>query len=346
MYGEHNYSPYLIIGKLSRDFLLTAEGECINNIPGGHLIYTAVGMTPWERHPVIVARVGKSYPEEFIELLKKYEFSTQGIKRLNSDFEQRNFISYYQSEGSSQSANRNQTSVLTHYFNAGKPFPRDLLGYNIQKNHTDSLTVRTEETILARDIPQEYLEARCIHLCPMDYLSHNLLPQAFSETENRTITVHAGSGYMQPYFYDAVKILVNGLTAFIVREQNLKNLFFEKYRISKVEDMMKILLDYGAENIVVKAEDRSYYFINRVDRTVKRLNPGGTESFEKIGELSCFCGAYVVGLNETYSYQTAVAYGAARADMLRNELNPFNNLEVYDALVKEKARIMESKIEG
>ena len=36
MAGEGNYSPYVIIGKLSRDFILTSDGEDINDIPGGH----------------------------------------------------------------------------------------------------------------------------------------------------------------------------------------------------------------------------------------------------------------------------------------------------------------------
>ena len=346
MYGKHNYSPYIIIGKLSRDFILTAEGDDINDIPGGHLLYTAIGMTPWERHPEIVARIGNNYPQEFLDLLQKYEYSTYGLKKINSDLEQRNFISYFQPEKSSQKGKTSQSSVLTQYFNAGKPFPRALLGYNPRKNRTDSLSERTPETILARDIPADYLEARCVHLCPMDYLSHNLLPQAFSGGTERTITVHAGTGYMQPYYYEAVKTLVNGLTSFIVREQSLRNLFFEKIRISQLEDMMKILLDYGAVNIVVKAEDRSYYFINRNDRRIKRLVPDRKEEFEKIGELSCFCGAYVVGLNETYDYQKAAAYGAARAELLTNEIIPFSNLNVFDALVNEKARILESKIEG
>ena len=96
MCGENNYSPYIIIGKLSRDFILTEEGEDINDIPGGHLIYTAIGMSPKEKHPGIITRIGKNYPEKFLALLKKYEFSSHGIKRVDSDLEQRNFISYFQ----------------------------------------------------------------------------------------------------------------------------------------------------------------------------------------------------------------------------------------------------------
>lgn len=345
MAGEGNYSPYVIIGKLSRDFILTSSGEDINGIPGGHLLYTAIGMTPWETHPGLVARIGRSFPEQFVAQLESYRFSVRGIKRINDEIEQRNFISYFDSERDHGVENNKAYSVLTQYFSAGKPFPRELLGYHSKRKTGDSLTERTPETILVRDIPPEYIEARCVHLCPMDFLSHNLLPQAFTGTDKRTVTVQAGRGYMQPFFFDAVKSLISGLTGFIVRESYLRNLFVDQFRINELSDMMKILLDYGAENIVVKTNERKYIFINRADRLIQKLDPEPSETFEKIGELPCFCGAYLVGLNETYDYRKAVAYGAARASLLKNDINPYNNLHVFDHLVMEKARIMENRIE-
>ncbi|MBR6090487.1 MAG: hypothetical protein IKP86_11170 [Anaerolineaceae bacterium] len=342
MAGERNYSPYVIIGKLSRDFFLTEDGSNINDIPGGHLLYTAIGMSPLEKHPGLVARIGNSFPPGFLSLLKKNEFSTHGIKNINTELEHRHFISLYKTNSKKNVNSR--TSVLTQYFEAGKPFPRELLGYNPRTNQKDSLRERTIGTVLARDIPSEYLEARCIHLCPLDYISHNLLPQAFAGADKRTITIHASDSYMDPGFYDAIKTLVNGLTAFIVREHSLQNLFFEKYRINDTADMMKILLEYGAENVIVKTQDNAYRFINRADNRILSIK---TESDDNIiGSLSAFCGAHLVGYNQTYDYKNAVALGAARAEMLRNEWQPFNNLYVYEDLLMEKARLLENRIEG
>ena len=81
------------------------------------------------------------------------------------------------------------------------------------------------------------------------------------------------------------------------------------------------------------------------DRTSINFD-GLQRSYEKIGELSCFCGAYIVGINETYNYLKAAAYGAARAEMLQNEWNPYNNLNIFETLLNEKARILENRIEG
>lgn len=344
MVGESNYSPYVLIGRLTRDFILTETGEAINDIPGGHLLYTAIGMSPWERNPGLVAKIGKNYPEEFLGELKKNGFSLFGVKRVDTEIEHRNFISYRNINPQGKSGQQNSRSVLSQYFLAGQPFPKELLGYN-NSIQNDSLTERSVRTILARDIAPEFQEARCVHICPLDYLSHNLLPQAFFGSHKRTVTVHASGTYMHPQYFDSVKTLVNGLTAFFTREQQIADLFYDKYRIKKIDDMLKILLDYGAENIVVKMNDRSYKFINQFDNKVLHLDPGETVGTEKLGAFSVFCGAYIVGLNTTYDYKKAVSYGAARETLLRNEWKPFHNLNVFEALLMEKARIMENKIE-
>ena len=346
MAGEDSYSPYLIIGKLSRDFILTRDGEAVSDIPGGHLLYTAIGMSPWETNPGMVSRIGKNLPAEFIDLLEKYYSHTDGIKVIAADLEHRHFISYFEAKEDFRSGYRDRTSVLSQYFHAGKAFPKELLGYNYSRSGNNSLTDRTDETVLVRDIPKNYREARCIHICPLDYLSHNLLPQAFSGSVKPTITIHADHLYMQPYFFDAVKPLISGLAAFITRERHLRSLFAEKYRISDLNEMIRILLDHGAENIIVRTEDHAYKFIDRVDRRIRRLVTGIADGSEKIGELSCFCGAHLVGLNETYDPVKAVAYGAARASLLKNERNPYNNLHVLDLLLNEKIRILENRIEG
>lgn len=346
MAGEENYSPYLIVGKLSRDFILTREGNDINDLPGGHLLYSAIGMAPWEKNPGLVARIGSDFPHRFIENLSKYNFSTDGLKYLGEPLEHRNFISFYEPQPGFFPEKAGRKSVLSQYFHAGKVFPRELLGYTGRQTHFDSGTERSKETILVRDIPRSFLEARCILLCPLDYLSHNLLPQAFSGAVRPTIVVHAGSAYMQPFFFDAVKPLIAGLSAFITRERNLRSLFSEKFRFNDTDEMMKVLLGYGAENIVVAMEDETYRFINRIDGKVRRLDPGDNGQRDVIGRLSCFCGAYLIGLNETYDPVKAAAYGAARASLLRNELNPFNNLNVLQRLLDEKIELMANRVEA
>ena len=78
--------------------------------------------------------------------------------------------------------------------------------------------------------------------------------------------------------------------------------------------------------------------------TVKKVFDEAKEPFEKIGELSCFCGAYIVGINETYNYIKAASYGAARAEMLQNELNPYNNLNIFETLLNDQDAIVSDEL--
>ncbi len=332
-----NYSPYLIIGKLSRDFIITEDHRNVDDVPGGHLLYSAIGMNPWERHPRLVSRVGKNYPAEFTEQLAKHGFGTKGVRVLNQNIEHRRFICQSHDEDIYK-PERDSRSVLSFYFHTGKTFPRELLGYTQPPKYVKDISQKTDDTIIARDIPADYLEARCVHLCPMSYLSHYLLPQAFGGDEKRTVTMEACSEYMQPIFFKEIKKLVRGLTAFIVKEEDLRCLFADHLRIREMSDMMKSVLDWGAEYAIAALQNGDYLLAEAGNGTVRRMRSSEVmNSRNTIGTLSCFCGAFVTGLNETYDLCAAAARGAARVSMLSDVGNPYHNLEVLEALANEKS---------
>ena len=97
-----NYSPYVIVGKLSRDFILTDKGNDLNGVPGGHLLYSAIGMSPWEKHPGLVSRISKNYPELYIKLLEKHGLDVRSIKIVDDQIEDRCFINYFTKEHNSE----------------------------------------------------------------------------------------------------------------------------------------------------------------------------------------------------------------------------------------------------
>lgn len=331
-----NYSPYLIIGKLSRDFIITEDDRNVDDVPGGQLLYSAIGMSPWERHPCLVARVGKNYPAEFITQLARHGFGTKGVRVLDQNVEHRRFICLSHDEDVCKQE-RNSRSVLSFYFHIGKIFPRELLGFTQPPKYVKDINRRTDETIIVRDIPSDYFEARCVHLCPMSYLSHYVLPQAFSRDEKRTVTIEACSEYMQPVFFQEVKKLVHGLTAFIVKEKDMRSLFSDNLRIREMSDMMKIALDWGVEYVITALKNGDYLLAHAGNGEVRRMRSSEVmDSRKKIDALSCFCGAFLTGLNETYDLYIAAARGAARVSMLNGVDNPYHNLEVLEALANEK----------
>ena len=65
---------------------------------------------------------------------------------------------------------------VAHFARHGLPFPKPLLGYRTDTPVLDSRTQMLPLSLRQADIPDAYLEAGAVHLCPLDYLTHSLLP--------------------------------------------------------------------------------------------------------------------------------------------------------------------------
>jgi len=95
-----------------------------------------------------------------------------------------------------------------------------LLGYTGPSPAVDSRIQQTALTIRQNDVPNEYLDATAAHLCPLDYLSHSLLPTILRRGRITTITIDPSPGYMNPIYWDHIPAVVNGITAFITSKKN------------------------------------------------------------------------------------------------------------------------------
>ena len=105
------------------------------------------------------------------------------------------------------------------------PFPRELLGYRNPASQIDSRTKLLPNTIRQADIPPDFLDASAAHICPLDYLTHTLLPAVLRQAEFTTVTLDPSPGYMNPTYWNEVPALLTGLTAFLPSEEELCSLF-------------------------------------------------------------------------------------------------------------------------
>ncbi len=57
-----------------------------------------------------------------------------------------------------------------------------------------------KQSIQISDIPEFYLEASGVHICPIDHLSHIILPSVFRQGRATTVTLTPSPRYMKPTF--------------------------------------------------------------------------------------------------------------------------------------------------
>jgi len=319
---------YLIAGRLHRNFIITPQSKALLDVPGGSLIYSAVGMAVWETGVGLVARAGEDFPQDWLEKLARSGFDMRGIHILPQAVEVRNFAAYPDSDTVSTE------NPVAHFARLGMPYPKALLGYNPPSPQIDSHTQPNLLTLRQNDIPTDYLDCTAAHLCPLDYLSHTLLPAVLRHGQINTLTLDPGSQYMNPTFWEDFPVLMNGLTAFLCSEEKMKSLF--QGRSTDLWEMAETLSGYGCDIIVIKRGSRGQYLYNRLNGSHWMIPAYPVQLVNPYGAGDAFCGGFLAGYRASYDPLQAALAGNVSAAMIIEGNNPFYALDALPGLAKAR----------
>ena len=248
---------FVIAGQLKRDFALVPSGRALVDVPGGNIIYAAAGFGVWQPINLVglVARVGEDYPREWLNEIRDRGFDIRGIRILPEAIDLRSFYVY------TDVYTRLTEDPAAHFTRLKQPFPKALLNYMQPGTSYDSRSHLTPTSLRQSDIPVDYLDATAAHLCPIDYLTHTLLPAVLRQNGFSTVTLDPSAGTMSPTFWDDIPALVTGLTAFLPNEEEMTRLFHG--RSTDLWQMMEAIADYGCEIVVVKRGERGQFLYDR-----------------------------------------------------------------------------------
>jgi len=327
---------YLIIGKLSRDFILTPDGGAYLDKPGGSLLYAAAGAGVWESGIGLVGRVGEDYPQEWINQAKRAGLDIRGIHFLHDAIDLRAFFAYLD-------FNTCQTdNPVSHFARLELSFPKSLLGYTAPGPVVDSRIQSTPLTIRASDIPPDYLDATAAHLCPLDFLSHSLLPPALRQGQVTTITMDPSPGYMDPNFWDHIPALVNGITALITSERKLRNLF--QGRSEDLWEMAETIASYGCSMVIIKRGSQSQYLYERAKGGKWLIPAYPARVFDPTGAGQAFCGGFLTGFRATYSPLEGALAGNISASLAIEGHGPFYALDTLPGLTRYRMEALRDMV--
>jgi hypothetical protein len=317
---------FIFVGKLQRDYFITADEKPVLDVLGGNLPYAAVGFKLWEESPPpgLMARIGEEYPYTWLTEMESHGLDIRGITILPEAVDVRNFYVY------TDKATRVAGDPVPHFARLGEPFPKALLGYRDQSNALDSKTNMTKVSLRQGDIPEDYMDANAAHLCPVDYLTHSLLPATFRQAGFTTVTLDPSPGYMNPTFFNDVPSILTGLTAFIPSEEELCSLF--QGRSTDLWEMAEALTAYGCEFIVIKRGERGQLLYDSVGKTRWEIPAYPSNLVNPTGVGDAFCGGFIIGYRKTYDPVEAVLYGNISAAIVTEGYGPLFALDVLPGL--------------
>jgi len=301
---------FLIAGRLTRDYILLPSGEALLDVPGGNALYAAVGLAIWEPDPppAIIARVGEDYPQTWLGDFSHKGLDVRGVRILPEPVDVRAFFAFLDSR------KRVTDEPVAHFARLGLQFPKSLLGY---KNFTPVLDSRTRLlpiSLRQSDIPPDFLASGVVHLCPLDYLTHSLLPTVLRQAGFTTITLDPSCGYMNSTFWVDAPALLSGLTAFLPSEEELRSLFQGKS--NDLWEMAEVLASFGCEIVVVKCGERGQLLYDAPARNRWEILPYPARPVNLVGAGDAFCGGFLAGYRRTFDPLQAALYGSVSASLV------------------------------
>jgi len=321
---------FLIAGQLKRDFGLIPGGKALVDVPGGNVLYAAAGLGVWEAPAQVglVARVGEDYPREWLVKFNQHGFDIRGIRVLPEAVDLRSFYVY------TDVRTRLVDDPAAHFTRLQQPFPKALLNYTRTRTTYDSHSQLTQTSLRQSDIPAEYLDATAAHLCPIDFLTHTLLPAVLRQNGFTLVTLDPAPGTMSATFWDDVPALVNGLTAFLPNEDELRLLFHG--RSTDIWQMMEAIADYGCEIVVVKRGERGQYLYDRASKTRWDVSAYPAKVVDPTGVGDSFCGGFLAGYRRTYEPLQAALYGSVSASLTIEGSGAFYALDALPGLAQAR----------
>ena len=187
------------------------------------MLYTAAGLGVWDNNLGLLARAGEDYPHEWLRSFEKRGWDTHGIHILGGALDLR----YFQARLDPQTIQR--ANPVTYFARLGLTFPKSLLGYQAPPDTDDRKTTHPASPN-PHHIPPDYLNASIAHLCPLDYVSTCRLLSTFRQANVPFQTLDPSAAYMNVNALDDVRILLQGLMAFLPSEQEAARPFLGKHR--------------------------------------------------------------------------------------------------------------------
>lgn len=332
----NNVPDAVLVGRLRREFLLPTRTAPYLNQPGGNLSYAAASSLLWESKPGLVARVTKDYPSEWLEELEGKGADINGIRQANEPFDDRLFVTY------TNDLQPRFENPITWFADRQLPFPPELLSYTPTIPTYCSKSDYRPDSIRVTDIPRSYLDASSAHICPIDFISHKILPSLLKAGMVSTLTMRACNCYMDPIFWEEIRGLIVDVTAFMMTETQALKLF--QGRSVDLWEIAGILAGYGPDYVLINAKDGTLLIYSRLKRKRWLVPAYPGKPADPTGMLDAFDAGFLAGYHTAYDVIQAALCGLVSASFCVEGSGPFYLMQCLPGLKEARLKVLSQQV--
>jgi len=316
----------VIVGRLSREFILPLNHRPLLDAPGGSALYAAVGAAVWTPGVGLVGRVGEDYPQTWLRTFEAAGLDVRGVRILPQSLDVRSFRAWLDEH----TCQTNQP--ITHFARLGVPFPKALLGYQGSLEPDQTQTISPLTTPRPDDVPAEYRTA-AVHICPLDVTGVGRLLAAFQESGASMVTLAVPLLPPTSSNWETLRPLLR-LTAFLPEEQSLQSFFQGK--TDDLWEMVEEVASCGCEYVAVQREQGGQALYDAAARRRWEVPPYPARPIDPSGVSEAFCGGFLAGLWKTGDPLQAVLHGNVSASLVIERSGALYALDALPGLAQAR----------
>jgi sugar/nucleoside kinase (ribokinase family) len=323
---------FVIGGRIAREYILPPVGPPLLDVPGGSALYACGGLLTWESAVGVLARVGEDYPRDCLADLNRLGIDTSGIQIMAQRLDLRAFTAH------DADLKITHAAPVSQFARRKLAFPKALLGYQPPDEPRDDPSQTELLSPSHAQMPPAYREARAVHLCPMDFKSHLQLLTSFKAAGVKTLTVDPSPGYLTPRFQRQMGSILEGTTAFLPSEEDLRALFLgDTYDLW---EMMAAIGSQGCEVVVTKRGAAGQAVYDSAGRRRWEIPAYPARRADPSGAGDAFCGGFLAGFKRTYDPLQAAFYGNVAASLKVEGSGAFYALGVLEGLAQARLDVI------
>lgn len=298
-------------GGLRIDYLITHQGEARTGLLGGNSLYAAVGASIWAGAVNLWARVGRNYPQAWLDRLPGHGIGIEGLVRTEGDQDHRTFFAY------TADGQRDDTNPAAHFARINRPLP-EALGDYIHSTPGQDEPDRYEPLALRpEDWPDQWGGEGAVHLSPLALRTHCEVPGMLRRRGVRCLTVDPGERYMIPERESQIRGLLPQVDAFLPSNMEVRSLFGDDVDLWAAAERLH---QWGAPVVVVKNGADGVLLLDGPGR--RRLQVGAYHGYhdsrvvDVTGAGDSFCGGFMVGMAQSGDPLLAARMGIVSASFV------------------------------
>ncbi|MBT7074300.1 MAG: carbohydrate kinase family protein, partial [Anaerolineae bacterium] len=254
--------------------------------------------------------------------------NTEGVQIVPGSVDLRSFRAY------SKKRELSRSNPVGHFAERKLSFPKALLGYRPPEKREKFKTERHPGIPLITEIPTEYLQSKALHLSPLDFDSQGQLLIAFRAASVEIITLDPSPRYMVPNRRQDLRLFLDGLTAFMPSEEELRQLFWGETH--DLWEMAEELGRFGSQLILVKRGKKGQLLYDAGTKKRWELPAYASRVADPTGAGDAFCGGFLAGLHQSGEPLRAAAMGNISASLSMEGSGPFYPTEILPRLAQAR----------